>query len=101
MPRVVKKPEAENDLVDLFVYIGRNNIRAADRFLEAADKAMRRLAAMPEMGSVCESDKLALTGLRIWSIRGFKKYVILYRPIEDGVEVVRVLHGARQWPEKL
>jgi toxin ParE1/3/4 len=28
-------------------------------------------------------------------------YVILYRPIEAGVEIVRVLHGARQWQDLL
>jgi len=36
-----------------------------------------------------------LRDLRIWPIRGFEKIVIFYRPIEGGIEVVRVLHGAR------
>jgi toxin ParE1/3/4 len=25
----------------------------------------------------------------------FKKYMIFYRPIEGGIEVLRVIHGAR------
>jgi toxin ParE1/3/4 len=65
------------------------------RFLEAADRACERLAAMPNLGSACESSKLALAGLRYWSIRGFPKYLIFYRPLDDGIEVVRVLHGRR------
>jgi toxin ParE1/3/4 len=28
-------------------------------------------------------------------------YLILYQEIEEGVEIVRVLHGARQWQELL
>ncbi|MGH7989069.1 MAG: type II toxin-antitoxin system RelE/ParE family toxin [Limisphaerales bacterium] len=26
------------------------------------------------------------------------RYVIFYRPMENGIEVVRVLHGARDFP---
>jgi len=34
----------------------------------------------------------------VWPIKGFKNYLIFYRPIEQGVEIVRVLHGARDMP---
>lgn len=34
-------------------------------------------------------------GLRRWPIPGFRNYLIFYRPMENGVEIVRVLHGAR------
>jgi toxin ParE1/3/4 len=34
-------------------------------------------------------------GIRLWRIRGFERYLIFYRPIPDGIEVIRVLHGAR------
>src|ERR671930_73562 len=95
MPSVVKRREAENDLLELFVSIGRSSVRAANRFVRAADRACGQLAAMPTLGSGCESDHPALAGLRLWPIRGFPKYLILYRPIEDGIEVVRVFHGAR------
>lgn len=95
MPRIVKTLEAENDLVDCFVFIGRHSIRNADRFLQAADQAFHTLAAMPTLGSICDSRRPALAGLRLWSIRGFPKFLILYRPLADGIEVVRVVHGRR------
>ncbi|MBI4604738.1 MAG: type II toxin-antitoxin system RelE/ParE family toxin [Planctomycetes bacterium] len=28
-------------------------------------------------------------------MRGFEQHLVFYRPVEDGIEVVRVLHGAR------
>lgn len=31
----------------------------------------------------------------VWQVRGFENYVIFYRPIEHGIEIVRVLHAAR------
>ncbi len=34
--------------------------------------------------------------MRRWRIRGFENFSIFYFPIEDGIEVVRVLHGARE-----
>jgi toxin ParE1/3/4 len=95
MPRVAKKPEVELDLLEISVSIGRLSARAANRFLEAFDRAVHRLADMPEMGAICESDRLALSGLRLWTIKEFRKYVILYRPLEDGVEIVRVVLGTR------
>ena len=41
------------------------------------------------------SDSRNLPVLRAWQVRGFENYVIFYRPIEHGVEIVRVLHAAR------
>ena len=34
-------------------------------------------------------------GLRRWRVRGFENFLIFYRPIDDGIEVLRVLHGQR------
>ncbi len=31
----------------------------------------------------------------MWSIRGFENFVVFYRPLKDSVDVVRVIHGAR------
>ena len=47
------------------------------------------------MGERCESPNPRLTGLRVWRIQGFPNHLIFYRPVDDGIEVIRVLHGAR------
>jgi toxin ParE1/3/4 len=31
----------------------------------------------------------------MWRVRGFERYLIFYRPTDDGIDVVRVLHGSR------
>jgi plasmid stabilization system protein ParE len=33
--------------------------------------------------------------LRYWLIHGFKHHCIFYRPLPDGIEVVRILHAAQ------
>jgi toxin ParE1/3/4 len=36
-----------------------------------------------------------MAGLRSWAIRGFATFLVFYRPTQRGIEVIRVLHGAR------
>ena len=96
MPRnVVKRGEARRDLLDHFVYIGRHNVAASRRFLRAVDKALEQLAELPEMGALWSPGNPALADVRYWSIRKFENHVIFYRPLADGIEVLRVLHGAQ------
>jgi toxin ParE1/3/4 len=52
---------------------------------------------MPMLGGECESHAPSLAGLRVWPIHGFPNHLILYRIIEGGIRVVRVVHGAQDW----
>ena len=36
-----------------------------------------------------------LAGGRVWRISGFEKHLIFYRPRPEGVEILDVIHGAR------
>jgi len=45
--RIVKRPRAEQDLVDHYEYIARDKLMPAERFLRQADHAFERLAQMP------------------------------------------------------
>jgi toxin ParE1/3/4 len=94
--RVIRRPAANRDLIDCFVYIGRDSEESAMRFLRAAEKTFLELARMPEMGVVTSFSGSLDRDLRRWGIRGFENFSIFYRPIEDGIEVIRVLHGARE-----
>jgi toxin ParE1/3/4 len=86
---------AQRDLEECAAYIRRNNARSALRFLRAAQRTMDRLLAMPGMGSLYESDEPELAGLRFFPVFRFRSYFIFYRPTSNGIEVLRVLHGAR------
>jgi toxin ParE1/3/4 len=92
---VRRTPQAQRDLIDHAYYIAETSIDASDNFLYAAEEAFRDLAAMPEMGSPREFKNPRLKGLRMWSVPGFRKHLIFYLPKEDGVEVIRVVHGSR------
>lgn len=89
MPHVIIRPRAEADLVDIWNDIAQDSPSRADRMLERSGDTMNRLAAMPFMGQA----RFDLApGLRMFPVGN---YLIFFRPIEDGIEVIRVLHGRR------
>ena len=92
---IIITPAADRDTDDHFRYIAQHNYEAAVRFLQATEASYARLAAMPELGERQEFERKELAGLRAWQVRGFENYLIFYRLIEQGLEIVRVLHAAR------
>jgi toxin ParE1/3/4 len=94
--RIVKKPQAERDLVDHFVYIGQDNLTAAVLFLEEADAAFAKIAEMPGAGRSWQTDDPRLQNIRSKAVsRRFRNYLIFYRVGEEFIEVLTVVHGAR------
>jgi toxin ParE1/3/4 len=96
MSGVIRKTlQARVDLVEIADYLAQGSLAAAERFLQAAEQAFAGLAAMPGLGSPWESSNPRLQEVRTWSVPGFRKYLVFYRPTADGIDVLRVLHGAR------
>jgi toxin ParE1/3/4 len=94
--RVLKKPQVERDLIEQFAYIARDKIEPAERFLRVAEESFDRLAADPLLGSKWESPLPQLAGIRVLALPSpFRNYLVFYRPIQDGIEVLTVVHGAR------
>jgi toxin ParE1/3/4 len=99
--RVVKHRKATRDALQIFTYIGENNLDAAARFLRALDQDIRRLGEMPGIGAERDFDDPALAGLRSLPVSDFTNYLIFYRIMPSEVQVLRVLHGARDLPSVL
>jgi toxin ParE1/3/4 len=87
-------PQAVEDLHEIAEFIGAHNKGAARKLIDAIKSRCQALAGPPEMGRA--RDELA-PGLRS-SVVG--KYVIFYRvgPKKRDVEVIRIVHGARDLP---
>ncbi len=80
---------AELDLDEIWSYIATDNPTAADALLDAVGVRCRFVATQPRSGRLRPEIR---KGLRTFVVG---RYVIFYRPLSDGIEVVRVLHGAR------
>jgi toxin ParE1/3/4 len=77
-------------LIDIWTYIARHNSSAADRLLDLLDEKSRALARNPRLGAARED---VAPGVRHLPVG---RYLILYRDLGDGVEVVRYIHGMRR-----
>jgi toxin ParE1/3/4 len=89
MAKVVRSSRAVIDLADIVEYIAAHNVTAARRLLDRFDELFNQLAQNPQMGQ--RREELAPSA-RTMSVGN---YVVVFRPISDGVEVIRVVHGAR------
>jgi len=84
------------DLVDVFYhYVRQGTLRTARRFLAQAEATFQRLARMPGIGTRYEPNEPLYADLRYFPVSRFRMYLVFYRPVPGGIEVLRVLHGAR------
>ena len=94
--RYVVRPQADRDLDDQAYYYA--TVATSDlghRFLVAAHDTFALLAAQPNIGWHSRLKHPALKTLRVFRVKGFEKLLVLYLPLLDGVEILRVVHGSR------
>lgn len=89
MAKVEISPLAESDLENIWDYFLDYSAEAAKRIIKEFGQKFDLLSENPKLGR--SHDEF------IVHLRSFphKKYVIFYFPTENGIEVLRVLHGAR------
>lgn len=90
------RPEAERDLDQAADFYAREaNVDLALRFLVAFDTICTRILQHPESGTIVKVTSPRLSGLRFCVVPGFERYLVFHIPFPGYIEVVRVLHGAR------
>jgi len=90
MARVLFTPLAHNDLQTIWDYLDEEaGQETADGILDIIEGKCEKLAAFPEAGQIRNE---LLANLRSFVV---KSYVVFYMPLSDGIDVLRVLHGAR------
>jgi toxin ParE1/3/4 len=94
--RYVVRPKADQDLDDqAFYYATEASPEIGHRFLVSAHETFSLLSTQPGLGwnpTLCLPE---LRGLRLFRVDGFEKILILYRPLENGVDILRVVHGSQ------
>lgn len=92
--RIVWLPQARANRTDAIVYIAQDNPRAALEQLDEIERQTDALVDYPEMGRPGrKSDTREFVVNRT-------PFIVVYRvrPRAQRVEILRLLHGAQQWP---
>jgi len=85
--RTRKSPQAEIDVMSIWLYVAEDSIKAADTLIDRIERAFDMLAEQPLAGRARNDLAPRLRSFPVGS------YIVFYLPVSDGVEVVRVMSG--------
>ncbi len=86
--------EAEQDLIEIFDYILEDNPSAAEKVLDIIQQEIMHLSNHPHLG---KPGRLPKTRELVLSNTPF---IVPYQVNGNTLEILRVYHSARRWPEK-
>lgn len=92
--RIIWSPEARTDLRDMVLYLSDKNPYAAKALHERIETAATELIDNPYIGRpgrVPGTRELVITNT---------SYILPYQISQDRIEILRIYHGARKWPEQ-
>jgi toxin ParE1/3/4 len=94
MERLLFDRDAKNDLCQIIRYIGVEQMRpeTARKVARKIYHECKRYARNPLIGE--RRDDL-IEGIRVFTTH---PYVVFYHPLDDGIRVARIIHGARDYP---
>ena len=94
-PNIILASCVENELWVIWNFIAQDNPDAATRVVEAAHETFKTLADSPGLGRLHQFRNPRLKGIRSWRVSGFDNFLIFYRSIPEGIQVLHIYHGAR------
>ena len=96
MHSVVQSSQAEQDLIDIWVYTAEEwSIAQADTYLEDLVVGIDRLQEHPMIGTSRDDLRKGYRALTV------SQHLVFYKVSEDEVEIIRVLHKSVDSPRHL
>ncbi|MEM1041942.1 MAG: type II toxin-antitoxin system RelE/ParE family toxin [Bacteroidota bacterium] len=89
MGRVLQTPPARRDITDIWLYLAERSPATADKTLDRLNDGLGLLATQPFMGRARPEIGTTVRSFVIGSFTAF------YEPLDDGIELLRVIHAAR------
>ncbi|MBO3462011.1 type II toxin-antitoxin system RelE/ParE family toxin [Aetokthonos hydrillicola Thurmond2011] len=87
MSNYIISPSASRDLNQIADYFLDVNLEAGEKLFREFNKKCHNLAKFPNMGRSYAHIRADLRGLPL------DKYIILYKDIDDGIEILRIISG--------
>lgn len=83
---------ASQDLNEIADYFVKNSVEAGEQFFREFNRKCQQLVSFPKSGKSYAKIRANLRGL------SFQGYIIFYRVLDDGIEILRVVSGRRDFP---
>jgi len=91
----ILSPCAEAELAAIWARIATDDPDEATRVIEAAGETFAALAGAPESGRLRRFRGSGLKDIRSWHISGLDNYLVFYRIVPEGIQILHVCYGAR------
>lgn len=96
---IERSSEAMLDMAAHVLYLHREaGAEIALKFVDAVEEAASRLEQFPHLGRVRHFRQ---TGLRSWMVPGFRRWLIFYLPMRNGIRIYRIIHSAMDLESQL
>jgi len=92
MNRYVINILASRDLNEIAEYFAQNSLEAGEKFFQEFNRKCQQLVTFPNSGRSYAEIRSDLRGLTLAG------YIIFYRLLDDGIEILRVVSGRRNLP---
>lgn len=96
---IFKRPQAERDIEECFVYIAEDNLDKGVIFLVAVEDSLEQLVRFPLLGKTRAFQNKQFQNVRMWHVKNYESYLIFYAVTESRIEIIRVLHSSRDIEE--
>lgn len=91
-------PLADDDVDEIASFIAKDSAAHALRFYDAINATYQHILETPSRWTIYALAHPRLRDVRKRAVIGFDRYLVFYRIDADMVEVIRVIHGARDIP---
>ena len=92
---LIVRQQADDDMTAMTTRIAATSPRTAQRFVDRLNRTFGLLETFPLLGSVPPTWLGLDPAIRFMTMRRYYRVVIVYLPLPDGVEIVRVVEGNR------
>ena len=99
--RILRRLKAAEDAESIADHIAKDSLKAAVRFLENTESTLLDMAKSPGGGTRFESLRPELSNMYFRRVNGFPNHFIFFFEHEGAIDVVRILHGARNLVKEL
>jgi toxin ParE1/3/4 len=100
IPDILRGRSRQDAFFILDHYLMTAGAEVALSFIAALEAGIRHVVDHPSSGSPRLGQKLKKGRLRVWPIRGFP-HLIVYTDMGKAVDIIRIIHGARDVPARL